>query len=271
MNLLYSQIIKRKEYLENMQVEIVQALNILPQGKLRVSNERGKLRYYQILDAKDTHGKYLHGKEMDLACGLAQKDYLQRLYQKTDAELAELKKFLTKYEKDELEKVYANLNEYRQALVSPFVISNEEFAKKWQQEPYETNPYYPEEKVYTTKRDELVRSKSEVLLADMFYEMGIPYRYEAQLKLQNGKIKYPDFTLLKVHTRELIYHEHLGLLDDEEYRKAALRKLDEYRRNGIFHGKNLMITYEGEGSYLNIKEIKMQVQAILDIPIDTTP
>ena len=30
----------------------------------------------------------------------------------------------------------------------------------------------------------------------MYYELGIPYRYEAELRLRNGKRKYPDFTLL---------------------------------------------------------------------------
>ena len=66
-----------------------------------------------------------------------------------------------------------------------------------EKENYNTNPYYPEQKVYPTKKDEMVRSKSEVMLADMYCEMGIPYRYEAELVLKNGKKRYPDFTLLK--------------------------------------------------------------------------
>lgn len=93
--------------------------------------------------------------------------------------------------------------------------------------------------------------------------MGIPYRYEAQLVLKNGKVRYPDFTLLRISTRELIYHEHFGLLDDGEYRRACFTKLDEYRNNGIYLGRNLIITYEAEGSYLNIKEIRKQMQSIL--------
>ena len=94
------------------------------------------------------------------------------------------------------------------------------------------------------------------------YELGIPYRYEAELCLRNGKVKYPDFTLLNVQTREIVYHEHLGLMDDDQYRRANLIKLDEYRRNGIYLGKNLIITYEAEGCYLNIREIKKMCQQI---------
>lgn len=138
----------------------------------------------------------------------------------------------------------------------------QEMEKELEKENYPTNPYYPEQRVYPTKKDELVRSKSEVLIADMYYEMGIPYRYEAELDLNNGKKKYPDFTLLKTSTRETLYHEHLGLMDDEEYREANLAKLKEYRKNGIYPGKNLILTYEAEGHYLNIKDVRKVVREI---------
>ena len=99
----------------------------------------------------------------------------------------------------------------------------------------------------------------------MYYELGIPYRYEAELRLKNEKRKYPDFTLLNIKTRKVIYHEHLGLMDNEEYRKMNYAKLDEYQKSGIYMGKNLIITYEGEGCYLNIKDIKRMVQNVMDI------
>ena len=124
---------------------------------------------------------------------------------------------------------------------------------------------HPEEKVYPTQKDEMVRSKSEVMLADMYNELGIPYRYEAELCMGSGKKKYPDFTLLKVDTREIIYHEHLGLMDDEKYRKMNLMKLEEYRRNGIFFGKNLIVTFEADGCYLNIKEIRKMIKELFGV------
>lgn len=201
------------------------------------------------------------------ACGslsvncLVQKEYMLKLRQEVKEEIEDIGKYLPLHE-NSLENVYNKLNDYRKNIVIPMVLSDEQFVMQWEREHYETNPYLPEEKVYPTQKDELVRSKSEVLLADMYYELGIPYRYEAQLKLKNGKRKYPDFTLLKVKTREVIYHEHFGLLDNEEYRQASLNKLDEYSKNGIYLGKNLIITYEAEGHYLNIKEIKKMMKEI---------
>lgn len=262
MNQLFYELNKRKKYLQDLLREIESELHTFPQGNLRVTNIKGVPRYYHITKHGDTQGKYIQKKDKKLAFQLAQKDYVQKLYREAEGELEDVDRFLDVHRKEELENIYVGLNQYRQELVNPLVISEEMYVKQWENEVYNVNPYHLEEKVYSTKKEELVRSKSEVMLADMYYELEIPYRYEAELILENGKKKYPDFTLLKTSTREIIYHEHLGLMDDEQYRKANLIKLDEYRKNGIYLGKNLIITYEAEGCYLNIREIRKMCQEI---------
>jgi len=264
MNQLFHELNKRKEYLRDLIREIDNKMYIAPQGALRVSKINGIPRYYHMTKPGDTQGKYIQKKDKNLACQLAQKDYMQKLRREAERELENINCYLTNHPKTNLENIYDNLNQYRKEIVTPIIYTDEMYAEKWKNEVYVTNPYYPEEKVYPTKKDELVRSKSEVLLANMYYELGIPYRYEAELLLTNGKKKYPDFTLLDIHRRKVIYHEHLGLMDNEEYRHANLIKLDEYRRNGIYPGKNLIITYEGEGCYINIKEIKQMIQELFE-------
>lgn len=263
MNLLFYEMLRRKEYLTILLEKLESTREILPEGKLRVSKDRGIPRYYQITNTKDTHGKYISTKDIELAQQLAQKDYVQKLYQKVCAELADIEKYLARHEENELENIFQNMNVYRKELVNPFVIPDEMFVQEWERSAYNTNPYCLEQKVYPTKKDELVRSKSEVMLADMYYEMGIPYRYEAELILENGKKKYPDFTLLKKSTREILYHEHLGMLDDEGYRVANLVKFEEYQKSGIYLGKNLIVTYEAEGCFLNIKDVKRMVRELM--------
>ncbi len=90
----------------------------------------------------------------------------------------------------------------------------------------------------------------------MYYEMGIPYRYECALLLSNGKTKFPDFTVLDTKRRRIVYHEHMGCLDEERYRKENLGKLSDYRKSGIYTGKNLLLTFEGAGCPFNITDIK---------------
>ena len=79
-----------------------------------------------------------------------------------------------------------------------------------------------------TKRGEYVRSKSEKILADLFYENGIPYQYEPAFRLINGKLVYPDFVLLNVRERKTFYWEHYGLASDETYSTKNIDKLCLY-------------------------------------------
>ncbi len=136
--------------------------------------------------------------------------------------------------------------------MNPYILTDELYSARWEAKAYRTNPFNPDGKIYETRKGEMVRSKSEAILADMLYELGIPYHYEQELRLKDKKLRYPDFTLLKVKTREEIYLEHFGLLDDEQYRASCIDKLDEYRNSGIYPGKNLLITVESKDNPLDI-------------------
>ena len=139
----------------------------------------------------------------------------------------------------------------RQALVSPFMADNETCSKKWRSLPFQTNNFELQEKVFKTKQGDMVRSKSELILADIYYELGIPYRYECELILKNGSAYYPDFTLFHAPRRMTIYHEHLGRMDEEDYVNKNIKKLRAYEQNGIFLGKNLILTFESKKYPLN--------------------
>ena len=84
--------------------------------------------------------------------------------------------------------------------------------------------------IHRTKRGDLVRSKSEVIIANELLAQGIDrYEYEAPLELSNGETRYPDFTIVDDDTGESYYWEHLGLLHRPDYKKRWERKLALYR------------------------------------------
>lgn len=97
MNSLFYSISQRKNYLEGLLEDITNKLQLAPPGKLRVSNDRGIPRYFQITNPKDTRGKYILKKDHDLACQLAQKDYLRKLYQQVKEELDDINLYLAKH------------------------------------------------------------------------------------------------------------------------------------------------------------------------------
>ncbi len=84
--------------------------------------------------------------------------------------------------------------------------------------------------IHRTKRGDLVRSKSEVIIANELLSQGIDrYEYEAPLTLANSETRYPDFTVVDDDTSARYYWEHLGRLRDPDYEARWKRKLEAYR------------------------------------------
>jgi len=87
--------------------------------------------------------------------------------------------------------------------------------------------------IHRTERGELVRSKSELIIADKLHARGIDYAYEQRLVLPNGRICYPDFTITNTARGATFYWEHLGMAEDPGYRARWERKRAEYIEAGI--------------------------------------
>lgn len=80
---------------------------------------------------------------------------------------------------------------------------------------------HPENLRYETEQGDLVRSKSEVIIANILYQhrKDILYKYERPLEvMSDGKERniYPDFTILNIHTGKVTYWEHAGRMDVPE-------------------------------------------------------
>ena len=233
-----------------------------PEGSLRISSTKRQTRYYWAKEKGNSAGEYIPMAKETLVKALAQKDYNMKFLREADKEMRALEAVAGRFSGLNEDKTFGGLSPKRRELVEPYIMPDELFLRKWQDEEYKKCGYMPEKKVYATRRGEMVRSKSEALLADILCEKGIPYHYEQELVLLNGKARYPDFTLLNKRTREVLYLEHFGLLDDEMYRRDCLDKLDEYARNGIFIGKNLLITYESAEHPFNPNQVREMLEAV---------
>ncbi len=76
--------------------------------------------------------------------------------------------------------------------------------------------WYVEGKIHQTLSDIMVRSKSEVIIANMLTEREIPFQYEMPLYAPDGTFYLPDFTI--TWAGEAWYWEHLGRMDNDKYR-----------------------------------------------------
>lgn len=86
--------------------------------------------------------------------------------------------------------------------------------------------------IYRTDQGELVRSKSEWIIADKLHAAGITYVYEPELTLA-GKLRWPDFVISDERRGITWYWEHLGRMDLGEYRDRWKAKSLEYQLAGI--------------------------------------
>ena len=105
--------------------------------------------------------------------------------------------------------------------------------------------FYEENLIHKTLRGELVRSKSEVIIANELFNKNINYEYEKDLVLKNGEIRCPDFTIENKAKGITYYWEHLGMLSDPSYKKRWEEKKKLYAENGIVEGKNLLVSKDG--------------------------
>ncbi len=125
---------------------------------------------------------------------------------------------------------------------------------------------YAEHLIHTTEKGEMVRSKSELVIANMLYRMGIDYEYERRLEgaIVPGRLR-PDFSFV-APSGDLVLWEHLGMLARPDYRNAWEWKKDWYEKNGYVGGKNLFTTQDDDQGGLdstNVRKVAEQVKSLL--------
>ena len=93
---------------------------------------------------------------------------------------------------------------------------------------------YPAQLIHRTATGVLVRSKSEVIVADTLTRLGISYEYEKKLpsKTDPNDFRLPDFTVS--YEGDTYFWEHLGMLYIPSYQEQWERKEQWYKENGYF-------------------------------------
>jgi hypothetical protein len=125
---------------------------------------------------------------------------------------------------------------------------------------------YAEYRIHTTKNGFLVRSKSEVIIANELINAGIPLTedsYEEKLYSKDDPYEYklPDFTF--EHKGKKYYWEHFGMLAMESYRKSTEAKLKWYEDNGYM--PNLITSKDGLDGSINSQQIDAIIEAKLGL------
>ena len=227
-----------------------------PEGTLRIARKGHRFQYYHRTDPSDLNGIYIPVRDVNLARGLAQKDYDRRARQAVDQEIKAIQKYLNNTPDITVEEVYENLNEARRELVIPAIDTDEMLISRWKQVQYRGKPFGPDDPVLFTAGGLRVRSRIELIIANYLDQEGIPYRYEWPVQLWNGRIVYPDFLILNVRKRKEVIFEHFGMMDDPGYAEVFVAKINDYQMSGYYQGVNLVMTWETRERPLDMRLLK---------------
>lgn len=266
-----------EQEIKNKITELKEYLTVLesrnahyPEGHLRVSSRRGKPTYYYVEDnsKEDDYFRgerkrhYLDKSKISLAKELAQKEYDLDIRELINRDIKNLERVLKHYEDRTMIDYYDKLPMARKNLISPIACSDTEYADRWEHETFISREISQITNSVITDKGETVRSKSEKIIADALFKNHIPYKYECPVRLKEFGFVYPDFTILNVKKRMVYIWEHFGMMDNPEYVKKAISKINSYIRNGFIPGKNLIMTYETK-EQLDYKVINRMIQEFL--------
>ena len=266
MNLnLYELLNQEKKTAERLMHRAEKEMKRMPGGTLEARLTKGK--YPQYVHTSSVNGKrvskYISKKNLKLARQLAQRDY-DRDLMRSAAQLTEALETASKALREyDLEAIYQKEKNIRRNLITPLIPTDEMFIEQWYEEHHGAQNSLRMTNSYTTIRGETVRSKSEKMIADAYHMAGIPYVYEPSVCLANGHGRRPDFAVLNVRLRKTMYHEHFGMMDDDEYRQHAILKMREYNRSGYRAGEVMLYTFEGEGIPFDQEELEELIRAFL--------
>ena len=112
------------------------------------------------------------------------------------------------------------------------------------------NSWYEEGKNISTLTEYLVRSKSEMNIANILYMNEIDFKYEEPLFAKDGTMFLPDFTV--IWRGDKYYWEHVGMLNNKDYAAHWEKKKKWYDKN---FPERLITTFESKNQSDDIKGI----------------
>ncbi len=271
MSLILREAKKEIARLEKMKRIIEEFRKDEPAGCLK-HQKRGAYTYfyqqYRNENTKKIERKFINKDNMKLVKLLAQKQYYWHLQSIIEINLKVLKHLVERYCPEKMDRVFDELSDECKDFITPLKGSREDRIREWYEEKYEMNSAYPENLRYETEQGELVRSKSEVIIANILYQHRdvLLYKYECPLKVKvAGKIIiiYPDFKIMNIRTGKITYWEHAGLMDMSDYADDFVRKVNTYINNNLLVGRDVVFSYETSENPLDTSVLRRMVEEII--------
>ena len=91
--------------------------------------------------------------------------------------------------------------------------------------------------------DDILRSKNEQMGKSLFRALGVPFKYEAALDINNPDGYVPDYLLSFFEIDRCIYAEICGMTDKYEYSRSTAQKINFYSSNHYRPGREIIYSF----------------------------
>lgn len=108
-----------------------------------------------------------------------------------------------------------------------------------------------------------MRSRGEVIIAQVLDSLGLIYKYEPTIVI-DGKKYCPDFIVYLPELKRCFVIEFLGMIDDFNYAMSNTTKLMSYLKVGMIINKDLLIFSGTRRSMTSPDEIKADIIALIN-------
>ena len=237
--------------LENLRFEKAARLYELKEYEdisLKSSSVRSR-KYYYAKRRGEEKRTYLGGDSNQKVRNIREHRYLKQLLADLDSEIS----LLRALQNGHLDIVFDAVTDrlpaiYRDPSLPDYKARLNGAAKQWkEQKEYEKSQYKqrnPENLIMRSIDGTLMRSKSEVIIANLLVSYGIPFVYELPHTI-DGIMVYSDFTALSTidFSSEIII-EHEGLMNNPGYQRTFLNKVNGYLAEGIIPGRDVFFTFD---------------------------
>ena len=244
--------------------DLLGELKTLPEGEFMCTEQDGLKRYFQRLPASGNRKKerrYGIKRKPEVLNGLVRKEYVTKALRTIDKDIRALEFAAGRYRPSD-----------ENTLMEGFVSKHPELAgsiyssgvddEEWKSEYGRIDGYFPDSLKQTAADGTRMRSKNEVYIASRLDHYGLTYRSDCPVGIR-GLNRAPDFTILRKRDGKIIYWEHMGMMDDLEYRIDNKRKLEEYEEAGIVPWDNLIVTYDTIDGGLRADLVEAMIQSWL--------
>ena len=220
---------------------------IKAEGSLVICSRGKSVNIYR--ETAEGKREYLGKDKEALIRDLSKKTHYMKMLSVARKEKEQLEKCIrtlrSGYGITDIDDVYPSLNTVIRRTEGPFSMTDDGYVLKWQKK----NSYLKDRKQLSgqnkTLKGEYVKSKSEVIIADRLTYYGVPYVYEVTTaKDAFEEMARPDFLILNKRTGKEYFWEHLGRMGDPQYAARNQVKMEQFARQGILPGKNLIVSFE---------------------------